>query len=114
MDKIELIFNIYKDSVVVSKPFKREMIRRYKLSDEEIRNLFIRIQNYQVEKFGGRLSWEEKSFSNQEKEIVNRRETQRRYDKRKPKEKSDLLQNYFGDVIGEVDSLIKQASELKN
>lgn len=54
MDKIELIFNMYKDSVVISKPFKREMIKRYKLSDEEIRNLYIRIQNYQVNYLGGK------------------------------------------------------------
>lgn len=114
MDKIELIFNMYKDSVVVSKPFKREMIKRYKLSDEEIRNLYIRIQNYQVNHLGGRLTYQERSYTDDERRTVNRQATQRRYGKRNPKEKSNLLQNYFGDVIGEVDSLIKQASELKN
>ena len=114
MDKIELIFNIYKDSVIFSKPFKREMIRKYKLSDEKIRNLYIRIQNYQVNHLGGRLTYQKRAYTNEQKRIVNRQATQRRYGKRNPKEKSDLLQNYFGDVISEVDSLIKQASKLKN
>lgn len=67
MDKIELIFNIYKDSVVVSKPFKREMIRRYRLSDEEIRNLYIRIQNYQIDNFGERLMYQERAYVESEK-----------------------------------------------
>lgn len=82
MDKIELIFNIYKDSVVISKPFKREMIRRYKLSDEEIRNLYIKIQNYQIDRYGNRLTREERGFTSSEKDIVNRQATQRRYNRR--------------------------------
>lgn len=71
MDKIELIFNMYKDSVVISKPFKREMIRRYKLNDEEIRNLYIKIQNYQIKRYGNRLTREERGFTQQEKDTVN-------------------------------------------
>lgn len=82
MDKIELIFNIYKDSVVISKPFKREMIRRYKLSDEEIRNLYIRIQNYQIKSYGNRLTREDKVFAKQEVRIINRNSRQRHYEKR--------------------------------
>lgn len=82
MDKIKLIFNIYKDSVVISKPFKREMIRRYKLSDEEIRNLYIKIQNYQIDRYGNRLTREERGFTSSEKDIVNRQATQRRYNRR--------------------------------
>lgn len=113
MDKIELIFNIYKDSVVVSKPFKLEVQKKYKLSDDEVRNLYIRIQNYQVEKFGERLSYREQSFTSQEKDIVNRRATQRRYSKRVGHQKNDLLKNYFGDVIGEIDGLIKEARMLR-
>ncbi len=82
MDKIELIFNIYKDSVVISKPFKREMIRRYKLSDEEIRNLYIRIQNYQIDRYGNRLTREERVISLSEKNIINHQATQRKYDRK--------------------------------
>ena len=79
MDKIELIFNIYKDSVIVSKPFKREMIKKYRLSDEEIRNLYVRIQNYQIKNYGGNLKFQERAYTKQEKQIVNRQATQRKY-----------------------------------
>ena len=66
MDKIELIFNIYKDSVIVSKPFKREMIKKYRLSNEEIRNLYVRIQNYQIKNYGGNLKFQERAYTKQE------------------------------------------------
>ena len=79
MDKIELIFNIYKDSVIFSKRFKAEMVRKYRLSDEDIRNLYIRIQNYQIDRYGNRLTREERGFSNQEKEIVNLNARMRKY-----------------------------------
>lgn len=82
MDKIELIFNIYKDSVVVSKPFKQEMIKKYKLSNEDIRNLYIRIKNYQINRYGNELMRKERNFSSLEKEIVNRQARQRSYQKR--------------------------------
>ncbi len=82
MDKIELIFNIYKDSVIVSKPFKKEMIKKYRLSDEEIRNLYVRIQNYQIKNYGGNLKFQERAYTSQEKQIVNGQATQRRYEKR--------------------------------
>lgn len=114
MDKIELIFNMYKNKIVVSKPFKREMIKKYRLSDEDIRNLYIRIQNYQINNFGERLSYQDRKYTIQEKNTVNRQATQRRYCKRNPKEKNHLLDNYFGNVMGQVDSLISQARELKN
>lgn len=82
MDKIELIFNIYKDSVIFSKRFKAEMVRKYRLSDEDIRNLYIRIQNYQIDRYGNRLTREERGFTSSEKDIVNRQATQRRYNRR--------------------------------
>ena len=82
MDKIELIFNLYKDSIVISKTFKREMAKKYLLSDDEIRNLYVRIQNYQIKNFGGNLKFQERAYTSQEKQIVNGQATQRRYEKR--------------------------------
>jgi hypothetical protein len=80
MDKIELIFNMYKDSVVVSKKFKLEMIKKFRLSDEQIRNLFIRIHNYQVNVLGARLTLQERAYSAQEKYIANWQANQRKYE----------------------------------
>lgn len=82
MDKIELIFNIYKDSVIFSKKFKAEMIRKYKLSDDEIRNLYVKIQNYQIDRYGNRLTREERTFTSQEKERVNVNARMRKYCRR--------------------------------
>ena len=95
MDKIELIFNMYKDSVVISKPFKAEMIRKYRLSDESIRNLFIRILNYQIEEFGGRLTYEERAFSTQEKNRANQNSRQRAYERRSRRWENKRPQKQF-------------------
>lgn len=113
MNKIELIFNMYKNNVVFSKPFRQEMIKKFKLSDEEIRNLFIRIHNYQVAHFGERLTIQERKYSAQEKFIVNRQAIQRKYERREKRRKSPLLDNYFGDVMGQLNDLAKQARDLK-
>ena len=113
MDKIELIFNMYKNNVVFSKPFKQEMIKKFKLSDEEIRNLFIRINNYQINNFGGVLTFQERKYSEQEKFIANRQATQRKYERKEKRRRNHLLDIYFGDVMGQLDSLEKQARDLK-
>lgn len=113
MDKIELIFNMYKDRVVYSKPFKDKMKREYKMSVEEAADLFVKIQNYQINKFGERLTWDNKTFSKSESDIVGRRAAQRKYCKKKyiPKKKASL-DNLFGNVMGQVNDLCKQAKEL--
>lgn len=59
MDIKEIIFKAYKDKPVVSKTFRTEIARDYKLSDEDIRNLYIRINNYQIKKYGSRLEKED-------------------------------------------------------
>lgn len=58
MDTKELIFNMYKDQIIVSKTFKREMIKKYRLSDREIGDVYTRINNYQVKTYGGRLDYD--------------------------------------------------------
>lgn len=52
---IELIFNLYKDEVVSIKKFRKEISKKYKLSDIEITNIHAKINNYQIKKYGGRL-----------------------------------------------------------
>ena len=112
MDKIKLIFNIYKDSVVFSKPFRKEISKKYKLSDEDTRNLFIRIQNYQIKKYGNRLTYDNYNVSSEERIKDSARFRQRRYEK-KTRRRNNLLDNYFGDVMKNVDDLVKQAQKLK-
>lgn len=56
MDKEEYIFNAYKNEVIIGKSFKREIAKKYNLTNDQIRNIFVRINNYQIENFGEALS----------------------------------------------------------
>lgn len=51
---IELIFNLYKDEVVSIQKFRKEISKKYKLSDIEITNIYAKINNYQIKKYGGK------------------------------------------------------------
>lgn len=55
MNKIELIFNMYKDKVLRAKPFRHDIKTKYKLSDREISDIYAKISNYQEQKYGARL-----------------------------------------------------------
>ena len=56
MNVEEFIFNTYKNEVVMGKKFKREIMKKYNLTPEQIRNIFVRINNYQIKNFGEALS----------------------------------------------------------
>lgn len=67
MDKSELIFNIYKDVVIVSKKFKREVKEKYGLNDVEASDMFVKITNYQIKKYNGRLDFMDKDATKEDK-----------------------------------------------
>ena len=67
MDKSELIFNIYKDAVIVSKKFKREVKEKYGLNDVEASDMFVKITNYQIKKYNGRLDFMDKDTTKEDK-----------------------------------------------
>ena len=56
MDKIELVFNMYKDEPIGSRRFRAIVSNKYKLTDIEISNIYARIDRYQTNKYGERLS----------------------------------------------------------
>ena len=56
MNKLELVFNIYKDEIIKNKEFRRKIKEKYGFSDIVISNLIARIVNYQIEKYGQRKS----------------------------------------------------------
>lgn len=84
MDKNEMIFNLYKDNVIVSKKFKDEMKEKYGFSAWEADDMFVRINNYQIKKYGGRLEFnshtgltkEELKYQNR---LAKQRENSRKY-----------------------------------
>ena len=51
---IKLIFNLYKDEVVSVQKFRKEISKKYKLSNIEITNIYAKINNYQIKKYGGK------------------------------------------------------------
>lgn len=55
MDKKELIFNMFKDEPITLKKFKKE-IKKYNIGKKESYDLFVRIQNYQINKHGSALN----------------------------------------------------------
>lgn len=66
MDKIELVFNMYKEEPIGARKFRAIVSKKYKLNDREISNIYARINNYQTNKYGGRI--------NKEYELINREE----------------------------------------
>lgn len=55
MNVEEFIFNTYKNEAVIGKKFKKEIMKKYNLTQEKARNIFVRINNYQIKNFGERL-----------------------------------------------------------
>ena len=102
MDKIELIFNMYKERVAISKPFREEVIKKYKVSEEEARNLWIRIQNYQIKKFGGRLEkWTTYSqVSIDDKKRIRANAMARKTARKRGTQNKKLLDKYFNNTVG--------------
>ena len=56
MNKLELVFNIYKDEIIKNKEFRRKIKEKYGFSDIVISDIIARIVNYQIEKYGQRKS----------------------------------------------------------
>lgn len=52
----DLIFNLEKDNVLFNgRVFRKRLIEKYKISEEVARDLYIRIDKYQVKKYGHTL-----------------------------------------------------------
>ena len=66
MNKLELVFNIYKDEIIKNKEFRRKIKEKYGFSDIVISNLIVRIVNYQIEKYGQRKSNEVEIYTREE------------------------------------------------
>ena len=84
MDIKELIFETYKDKPLLAKKFKAEIAKDYKITGDEARDLFVRINNYQIKKHGRRLFAEDIDiYSKQEMLRVNSNARKRREYRRK-------------------------------
>lgn len=52
MDVKKLIFDLYKDDVIISKEFKRHVKEKFNLDSREAHDIFVMIANYQIKKYG--------------------------------------------------------------
>lgn len=82
MDIEEFIFNTYKDGNIISKTFKEEIIKKYNVSKEQARNIFVRINNYQVKTYGERITKLVDVFLPEEMEKINQNARMRKYCRR--------------------------------
>lgn len=75
MNLKELIFNMYKEEPIGARKFRAIVSKKYKLNDREISNIYARINNYQISKYGSRTSneYEVKSTEEYRKIAINRR-----------------------------------------
>lgn len=55
MDVEKIIFNIYKDEIIISKKFKDEIIGKFKVNRRKAHDIFVKIINYQIKKYGRKL-----------------------------------------------------------
>lgn len=78
----EFIFLTYKDQPIVTKKFREEISRKYKLTNDESRNIFVKIHNYQVNKYGERLSHDKGIHSAEELITINRKARARYYERK--------------------------------
>ena len=55
MDIEQYIFNVYKDQPLMAKQFKQEIIEKYHVSLDKARDIFVKINNYQIKKYGEKI-----------------------------------------------------------
>lgn len=85
MDIERFIFNTYKNQPLVAKKFKQKIIEKYHITFEEAREIFVKINNYQIKKYGRKLDVlnEYVPYSKEELYKMGSKARQRKYDKRR-------------------------------
>ena len=94
MDIKEFIFNTYKDLPLTAKKFKKEIIEKYHIKHEDAREVYVRINNYQVKKYGKSLNIYEEIliYSKEETRRINANAWQRN---RKRREYNEHKKSYI-------------------
>lgn len=82
MNTKELIFNVYKDQVVISKRFKADVIDRFEISKREASDIFARIVKYQIKKYGRQLAYDNTHMTTEEARYCHLVARTRKYQKK--------------------------------
>lgn len=72
MDIKEFIFNTYKDQVIIGKTFKRDVIKKYHIEPSHVRDIYVKINNYQIKNYGARLTIDKNKMPSYTGEELNR------------------------------------------
>ena len=82
VNKSELIFNIHKNDIIEDNiRYKKNLRQKYNLSVDEVHDLFVKIVNYQIDKYGYQMQKFTDYVSKDEYYHKNRKSKQRAYDK---------------------------------
>ena len=82
MDVKELIFNMYKDQVVVAQELRKKFMKKFNLTVKEISDICARITNYQIKKYGSRLDNDKELHTKETSKYVQRVARTRKYQKK--------------------------------
>lgn len=83
MDVEKVIFNLYKDEVVISSVFKKKIMENFGVSLRQASDLYVKITNYQIKRYNKKLTDYYDILTHEEKEISSRRASQRKYRRKK-------------------------------
>lgn len=79
MDVEKVIFEMYKDDAIISRIFKKEVMKKFGIDLKTASDLFARITNYQIKRFGRKLDNFYEIPTSEENLKTNNRANQRKY-----------------------------------
>jgi hypothetical protein len=91
MNLKELIFNMYKETNMGSRKFRTIISKKYKLSDIEISNIYAKINNYQINKYGGRINKEYELINREEYKKIARNRRTAKYERLKRRKQHEII-----------------------
>ena len=85
MNKEQLIFTMFKDEKIKCRKHLKAMIKKQfkDVTEEELKDITLKIYNYQVDKYGAVLLKMPESKTIDELNLIQRRAKQRKYEKNK-------------------------------
>lgn len=91
MNLKELIFNMYKEEPIGARKFRAIVSKKYKLNDREISNIYARINNYQTNKYGGRINKEYELINREEYKKIARNRRTAKYERLKRRRQHEIV-----------------------
>lgn len=91
MNLKELIFNMYKETDMGARKFRAIISKKYKLNDIEISNIYAKINNYQINTYGGRINKEYELINREEYKKIARNRRTAKYERLKRRKQYEII-----------------------